>query len=254
MQKDELILYQGETKALKAQMLSEEARYHAKIGKKADFLAVSAKYQISKSTAIDAKINQETAWGAFSEIAGELPLKLAKKITLDHLSISERSQEAWVTWVTWVTWVAQKNLNIQEEQISVNIAKKRIKEQKAAYWPTLDLVVRKSLSDSDGSEFGDGNRTDTETAELRLDLPLYAGGAIQANIRQASHQLESAEASLNSVKRQIKRQTLLEVKSIENAKRKMTALDVAIEAQALALKAVRAGYPVLYSSLEVVDA
>jgi outer membrane protein len=113
----------------------------------------------------------------------------------------------------WVKTALHQNPNLNADRFAAKVANKNVDLQAAAHYPTLDLVLdhTKSNSSDDIRFFNQGynRRTDINgnSIMLQLNWPIFSGGAVFARTRQAKHQYHAAEDQLVLTARQTVRTT-----------------------------------------------
>ncbi|WP_412071816.1 TolC family outer membrane protein [Pseudomonas fluorescens] len=94
----------------------------------------------------------------------------------------------------WVNQAVQQNLNLQASQFSVVAAEHTLRQRKAGFAPTLDAVVsyRKGNSEVTGGANYRDDITQRSIA-LELNIPLYSGGMVRSQVREATEQLTRSQ-------------------------------------------------------------
>jgi TolC family type I secretion outer membrane protein len=101
----------------------------------------------------------------------------------------------------WLASAKQHNPEISAAEYAVEVARQEIEKKRAGHYPTLDLVGVRSYSENDSNNTL-GSRFDTTTLAVQLNMPLFAGGFVNASVRQAVSKLTAAEESLKSTTRE----------------------------------------------------
>jgi len=93
----------------------------------------------------------------------------------------------------WVQLAKDQNLDLVTARLAKESAGIRVRAERGAKYPTLDLLAIGSSSTT-----GQRGRRDIDAGELRLELrmPLYTGGRINAQVARAKSEVTSAEATL----------------------------------------------------------
>lgn len=95
----------------------------------------------------------------------------------------------------WLNNAKQHSPEILAAGYSVEMAKQDIEKKRAGHYPTVDLVGVRSYSDNDSNNTL-GSSFDTTTLAVQMNMPLFAGGYVNANVRQALSKLNAAEDNL----------------------------------------------------------
>jgi len=138
----------------------------------------------------------------------------------------------------WVRKALENNLSLQSAQFGVEQARENIKLQKSGHYPSLDLSVSRTDTDSGFTH------TESSQANLQLTIPLYSGGAVSSRSRQAAYNYEASRQSLEDLQRST-------IAAVRNAYRgqqtsisQIKALDQTRVSTRSALEATQAGYEV----------
>ncbi|MFO1422210.1 MAG: TolC family outer membrane protein [Candidatus Competibacteraceae bacterium] len=138
----------------------------------------------------------------------------------------------------WVRMALENNLRLRSAGYGVDQARENIDLQKAGHYPKLDLGL--SRVDLDNSV------TDTTSSQvnLQLTIPLYSGGAVSSQARQAAYNYEAARQNLENLQRDTIRTVRNAYRGQEAAISQIKALDQTRVSTRSALEANQAGYEV----------
>ncbi|MEY4640702.1 MAG: hypothetical protein RLZZ227_696 [Pseudomonadota bacterium] len=119
----------------------------------------------------------------------------------------------------WLERSRNNNQLIQARALALRAADKQVSRQRGAHLPRVSLVVQHQLSNTgfDNSPLND----DYETSYVGVDVsvPIFAGGAVRAGVREAKSQRNIADAELRQATLDIVQQTrtaFLQVKAGES--------------------------------------
>ncbi|MDG4597991.1 MAG: TolC family outer membrane protein [Candidatus Contendobacter sp.] len=138
----------------------------------------------------------------------------------------------------WVRMALENNLRLRSAGYGVDQARENIDLQKAGHYPKLDLgLSRVNL---------DNSVTDTTSSQvnLQLTIPLYSGGAVSSQARQAAYNYEAARQNLENLQRDTIRTVRNAYRGQEAAISQIKALDQTRVSTRSALEANQAGYEV----------
>ncbi len=115
-----------------------------------------------------------------------------------------------VTMDSWVTLALQTNLQVRIQQSNLTFATQEVDRNRGGHYPTLDAVASASSSGSSATTSTSiGADSRSATVGLRLELPIYQGGAVNSRVREAianedrvRHELEAARRSAEFSARQ----------------------------------------------------
>ena len=107
----------------------------------------------------------------------------------------------------WVEMAEAGAANVQIFQARYEIATREVDRQRAGHYPTLDLVATRRRDSqtvttiAGGAGIGDGFDRDSTIVGLRLNLPIFSGGATVSRDREAVALKEKAAADLENARR-----------------------------------------------------
>jgi outer membrane protein/protease secretion system outer membrane protein len=91
---------------------------------------------------------------------------------------------------------------LQALKAQVEAARQEIEKAKSGHHPTLDAVAQWSRNDSE-SVTNLQSRYTNASISLQLSIPLFSGGYVSSQVRQALAGLERAEATLEASRRDL---------------------------------------------------
>ncbi len=140
----------------------------------------------------------------------------------------------------WVGRALAGNPALQALQQVLEAGEQRIGVARAAHAPTLSASFDTSRSGGPGIAELDRGRSRSLLA-VRLNVPLFAGGATQSAVRQAGLQRDAAREELEAARRATERETRAQVQAVHAGARLLDTTAVAMAAAERALQATRSG-------------
>ncbi|MFZ9408220.1 MAG: TolC family outer membrane protein, partial [Burkholderiaceae bacterium] len=147
----------------------------------------------------------------------------------------------------WAQYARENNVSVRQAELSRELASREIARQSAGHRPTLDFIAQGNAGRSAAAQTSItqiGVRNQFAQVGLQLAFPLYAGGAVDARVRESIALQAKSETDLDNARRtaeQTARQTFLGVRSgIEQIR----ALTEAERSSQLALESNQLGYQV----------
>jgi TolC family type I secretion outer membrane protein len=154
-------------------------------------------------------------------------------------------------------WLALARLHHPELAAAfqnVEVAKKDIEKKQAGHYPTLDLVGVRSYSQNDSNNTL-GSRFDTTTIALQMNVPLFAGGYVNANVRQSASRLTASEESMTAKSREIEFNVRKYYQSLQAQQQSISAYQQAVQSASVALDGTQKGFLAGFkTNHEVLDA
>jgi len=142
----------------------------------------------------------------------------------------------------WVQRAIENNLSLSVAKAAVEVAQENVKIKRAGHYPTLDIVATSGNSTSHGGNFG--SNTDSDTIGLQFNLPIYSGGSVTSQTRQALAELDQAQQSLIETKRATEKQARDAYLNIITEISRIRALEQAVVSAQSAVDATEAGFEV----------
>ncbi|WP_372972826.1 TolC family outer membrane protein [Marinobacter sp.] len=163
----------------------------------------------------------------------------------------------------WESTALEQNWQIQRAIKELQASKANLDEAKAGHYPTVDLNAswgqQKLDNVEDPATASLGGQRDGTTTEavigLSLNVPLYAGGGIQAGVRQQRSTVNLQDENLKTTRRDVQVNTRSLFRTVNTNIETASALEQTIVSRRSALDATRAGYDVgTRNIVEVLDA
>jgi outer membrane protein len=128
---------------------------------------------------------------------------------------------------------------------ALQVADREIDKSRAAHSPTLDLTAGYGINYASGSISSPADiatRTRSGQVGLNLTVPLFAGGGVQARVREAIALKEKASEDLEVARRQAITQARQAFTGVVNGAAQVDALESAISSSKSSLDANKVGY------------
>ncbi len=234
--------------AIGQQLRQAQQRFEVGLVAITDVEEAKSRFDLASARAIEAENALGNAREAMREVIGEYPEALAplgEEIPLvvpDPSDIDE-----------WTRTALERNLPVKSASFAVAVAKDAIRLAGAGARPTLDLFGRAEASDRNREPVGSERRS--ASVGLRLAWPIYTGGRVSAETRQARSRHREATHALERARREAVRQTRQAYLGVESAIARVGALRQAVVSSQSAVDAVEAGFQVgTRTSVDVLDA
>lgn len=212
-----------------------------------DLLEVQARYDMALADVSQATnlltISQEN----LARLIGQ-PVPVLKSLALDTKlpSLMESPEQLSQTG-------AQGNLNLRLNQRKVQASEQQVNATRAAHYPTVSLQASMTNLDSRTQFFNSPYQTNS--IGLVVNMPLYSGGLVTSQVRQAEQQRLAAQAGLRYADEQAKLDVLSLAKTVQMAQSRLQALRQAVTSNEAFLQAAEEGNRVgLKSLVDVLNA
>lgn len=154
----------------------------------------------------------------------------------------------------WLQSAGEHNPEIMAARYAVEAARQDIEKKRAGHYPSVDLVGVRSYSENDSNNTL-GASFDTTTLAVQLSMPLYAGGYVSANVRQAQSRLSAAEETLRSKEREMTVSIRKYFNGIQSQRLSVSAYQQAVSAAEIAFDGASKGFMAgIKTNVEVLDA
>ena len=233
---DTLEFARAEKDATARQLEQAKQRFEVGLIAITDVHEAQAQYDLTVAQEITAENSLANTREALQEITGQYDENL--QVLLDEIPLRTPNPN---NIDEWVTQAREQNLSLRAAQFTATAAKEEINRQRAGHYPTLDFVATQSNSFSHSST---GRETDSETLALQLNVPLFAGGAVNSKTREASYRSDEARHRLEQTRRNVKRQTRDAFRGVIAGISRVKALKQAVISSDKALEATQAGFEV----------
>ncbi|GGK78397.1 TolC family outer membrane protein [Amphritea balenae] len=248
--KDELGFLQAELSAARQHLEQAEGRENAAVGRAVDRYDAEARVASVEADYAEADVALRDAFESLYEMTGRDPAHLAELQAEIDLVLPVPADER-----HWLTNAMSNNPALVAQREAVDVARREVKRQNAGHFPTLDAVLRNTNQDTQGTLFGGGSEVETEELQLRFNLPIYSGGAVSSQKREAVARYHSAEQELTRIIRASRRGSREMYWGVVNAVKRVKALNKAVSAQQATLDLRRAAFDAgLETAISVLDA
>ncbi|NMT65284.1 TolC family outer membrane protein [Marinobacter orientalis] len=213
-----------------------------------------ASYDDSKSLRIAAESELDIAREQLARLTGEYTEELDNLRRSFPLTRPQPMDPS-----AWENTALNQNWRIQSAMFDLNTSEANLKSAKSEHLPTLDLNASYGKTDIEGLEDPTLRQRDGTTTEgrigIRLSVPLYMGGGIQAGVRQQRSLVNVADQFLATVRRDVRVNTRSLFRTVNTNIESASALEQTIISRRSALDATLAGYEVgTRNIVEVLDA
>lgn len=232
--------------ALKNQL--DEALRQLQVGliAETDKLEAQAAYDLSTAAVINAENNLINSYEGLRTLIGRLvTVNELKKLDTKRFStpaVTKALQNI-------IKDAEANNLQLQQSIVDRDIAKDNIALAKTGHEPTLNLVAAAQTGYTDyshevpGSSQTDGNSW-SQSLGLNLNVPIYHGGSVSAQVEQAEHNYVAASQTLELAHRNLLTTVNNSYNNVNAAISSVRAYNQSVASAASALDATRAGYEV----------
>ena len=244
---DDLQFALSEKKAIERQLEQTKQRFSVGLTAITDVHEAQAQYDNAVTAQIVAENSIFTAEEALRVITNIYPRNLNILNTARFSTTTPTPNSA----DEWQSTAEAKSLNLIFQKIGIDIAKENINIARSGHYPTLDLKGNYGASKS-SSSFSLGGQSivndtpylDSQSIEITLNVPIYAGGAVSSLVRQAQQNYIAASQDLQLTHRDTVRITRNSYNTVIAAISAIKSLEQSVLSAEKALEATEAGFEV----------
>ena len=237
---DNLTFVNAQKTAVAEQLASAKRNFEVGTSTITDTREAQARYDLVIAQEIAAENELRVKKIALDQLVGKtnaLPRALATPVVLPALLPADVN--------AWVLQSEQGHPAIRQSELALEVARLETDKAKTANLPTLDLNGSYGLTRNDGSSTGTTSyRTNVASVALALNLPLFAGYAIQNRIRETLSLEEKASSDLEAARRLVAQSTRIAYFGVLSGQGQVKALEAAEASSQSALDANKLGYQV----------
>jgi protease secretion system outer membrane protein len=228
---DQLQLAIVQRNAYKENYAANQHMYEKGAGTRTDVLETRARYQFAEAQVVGLLSNVTNKRNELAVIIGRDPGELATLAKhFPEMSLPPDSLEA------WEALAIERNPEIQAQRYSVNYSRAEVERYRAGHYPRVDMVASHTISTSE-SPVSYNYQMNITSVGVQLSIPLYSGGSVNAQTRQASARLSSDMAGLDAATKKALVEVRKQFQSVASSRLRMQAMD---EAEVSATEAVEA--------------
>ena len=245
---DGVAFAEAEEKAFQRQYEQAEQRFEVGLTAVTDVHEARASYDNARARAIVARNDLADAEEALRELTGKhFEQYDALQEQLPLVEPDPNNAEA------WVDFALQSNPSVLSSRAALEVAEANMRLARAGHFPTLDLRGTVRRYDDNKYQYTDpitglqrsGSLTDDEySVGFLLDIPIYQGGRVSAQTRQARFLMDASGQDLDDVQRAVVRQARNAYRAVIAGIQEVEAFQQASISAESALEATQAGFEV----------
>jgi TolC family type I secretion outer membrane protein len=219
---DQLKLVLQQKATYTANLDAAQKLFKAGSGVRTDIDEARAKLDMTIAQELEARQNLEYTRRAL-QVMVDVPVTRLAPLDAGRMHLDPPSPPQLADWLERAEQSSPEILSLTAQR---EVARKDLDKARAGHLPTLDAVAQWSISDSD-------NVTrvhsvyDQKAVGIQLNVPLFAGGQVNSQIRQAVANVEQAEESLEATRRDLGLRIEKEYRGVTEGIAKVSALEQA---------------------------
>lgn len=231
----------AEEKALAKQLEQTKQRFEVGLTAITEVHEAQAAFDSARAATLEARGNLGINYEALEVLTGKPEDKVAPLSAKFPVVNPEPANRA-----DWVEFSLKNNYSLKASKLQADAALQNAKANRAGHLPTLGASLGYSDSESDGTERSSpmDRASDGSSVNIKLDVPIFSGGATTGRSRQAYAQYNQSQELYNSTQRNVIQNTRALHLSVETDVASVQARKQAIVSNQSALEATQSGYEV----------
>ena len=231
-----LAFAQAEKKAIAQQLNQARQRFNVGLTAITDVHEAQARYDQAVSQEIEAQRLYDISRENLREITGAEHTKL-NGVNDNHVFVRPEPEDV----EAWVKIALDNNLSLKAAKHAVDIAREGKDIAYAGHYPSLNLEADYTDSETTGGQFGTFARDGTSIS-LVLNVPIFAGGGVNAAGREAAANLLRSKEIHEQQRRATERQARNSYLTVLSSIAQVQALKQSLRSSQTALEATKAGF------------
>ncbi|AYC33303.1 channel protein TolC [Pseudomonas cavernae] len=234
--RETIALAKSKLKAFEEQLASAKRRYELGEGTVTDVDEATARRDLAQAELIEAEDSLLVARRLLQEYLGEVPDTLASLRTSFPTPPLEPGNLQ-----DWLVKARTDNPIIHARRYSHAVAEEDVNKAKAGHWPTLDFVAGYTSGKSETLSTLD-QRNNYGSVGLEVNVPIYSGGYVSAQSRQAVANRDKAQEELNASREEVISGTTREFRGVQSGATRIRALEKAVTSGERSLDSTKKGF------------
>ena len=209
--------------AYTAQLEAARRGFAAGSGTRTDIDEAQARLDLNTAQELEARQSVDFARRQLALIIGQPVTELAA-IDTERLPLAVPEPARLEDWLARAETTSPE---IRAAAANVQAARHEVERVQAGHYPTLDAVAQLTRSESDNPTRVD-TRYRQKTIGVQLNVPLYQGGLVQSQVRQALADLERYESVLQGVRLDLASRVHREFRGVTEGIARVRALEQAV--------------------------
>lgn len=238
---DTLQLVQAQKRAVSEQLAFAQRNFEIGTATVTDSREAQARFDLVRAQEIAADNQLRVSQAALEQlvgVAGASPWPLAKPVRLPTLAPADLA--------SWLALAADRSPLVRQAQIALDVAQLETDKAQAGHKPTVDLQASYGTQrNPDGTAaMPYRNNATVGTVGVVMNIPLFAGFAVQNRVKETLSLEEKARADLEDARRQVAQAVRTAYFGVQSATGQVQALEAAVASSHSALEANVLGYEV----------
>ena len=220
---DQLALVLSQKTSYTTQLDAARRRFSAGAGVRTDIDEAQARLDLSLAQELEARQNVEYTRRAVQVLVNR-PVTALAPVDDRKLVLSRPDPDRLEDWTERAELSSPELRSLRAQR---DAARNELDKARSGHLPTLDAVAQWSVTDSE-SVTSVNSRYNNKSVGLQLNVPIFAGGYVSSQSRQAVADLERAEQSIEATRRDLGLRIEKEFRGITEGILRIRALELAV--------------------------
>ena len=220
---EQLALVLAQKMAFTTQLDAARKRFGAGTGTRTDIDEAQAALDLNVAQELEARQNVEFTRRQLQTLINR-PIDFLASLDAQKLKLVQPAPNRVED---WTERAEASSPEIQSLKAQLEAAGYEVEKAQAGHFPTLDAVAQWSRSDSD-TVTNVNNRYTNKSIGLQLNIPIYAGGFVNSQVRQALAEQERAREALEALRRDLGVRVHREFRGVTEGVLRVRALEQAV--------------------------
>lgn len=230
---DQLRLSVAQRDAYYENQVSNQSLFEKGAGTRTDVLEARARFELAQAQVLEAQDTVNNRRDELAVIVGGDPGTLdALVVSLPELPLAP------ATLLEWEALATANNSAVRAQRYSVDYAQTELERNRAGHYPRVDLVASHSRNTSD-SLFTYNQESTVNAIGVQMSLPIYSGGSVDAQTRQAVARLGAGQAELDAARQKALVEVRKQFQLVLSSRIRMGAMEQAVRSASEAVEATR---------------
>lgn len=239
---DSLAFIQAQKTAISEQLAQAKRNFEVGTATITDTHEAQARFDLATSQEIAAQSDLEIKKRALQQVIGKFPDRLSPLNATTQINPPKPA-----TMEEWASAAETQAFPVRAQEAALEIATREIERIRAGHLPTLNLVGSLGQTSQGISTTGAANvasDVNSRVIGLQLAVPLYAGGNVSSQVRQAIASRDKAQQDLEFSRRSAALSARQAFLGVSNGIVQVKALEAALRSSESALESNKLGYEV----------
>lgn len=222
MAQDQIVLIQAQKEAYSLQLKATKRALETGLGTRTDIDDAQARYDMVLAQELEASQNLDYTRRQLSVIVNQ-PVNELSALVPERMQLAPPIPASAEEWITRGEDV---NPELRAMRANIESAKQELEKVKAGHRPTVDLIAQRSRSQS-ANDTTINQLYLTSMVGLQVNVPLFAGGYVDSQERQALASIDRYQNLYEARRREVDQQIRKEFQNVAEGVLKVRALEQA---------------------------